>query len=217
MIPTKQQFQEFLNGKGDFSIVFLGMSGVGKSRWAKKFYKEFGIKHIEIDDLIGKSDELVDLIKDIAGESEVEKVGKYFGFPWSDSYQEKEDIYLNIEKQLMKLPFPKGSVIDLTGSAIYHSDELGELAKDNFMIHLSVSKEKQQKMFEIFIGDPKPVCWSGMFSMKDEEATHEALERCYPLLLDEREKLYADFADVTISYNKCENLEGFVKEIKSRI
>jgi hypothetical protein len=60
-----------------------------------------------------------------------------------------------------------------------------------------------------------------VFSKKHGETNEEALARCYPRLLFSRQRLYEQYADVTIDYY-VRNQEGFgvkefLEEIESQI
>ncbi len=202
------------------NLIFLGMSGSGKTYWSKLLSAKFGLNHVEIDRLIGLSEEFSELIRDAKGNNETKKLGNYFGKPWGEGYELKEKKYLEIEKKLMSLKYSYGTILDLTGSAIYHAEELNELAKTGLVIYLETSEEAQKEMFQVFLDDPKPVSWNGIFEKKDDETNEEALARCYPLLLKYRAGIYSKFADIKIPYEIHKNLkepEQFIEEIGKRL
>ncbi len=75
-------------------------------------------------------------------------------------------------------------------------------------------------MLKVYISDPKPVCWNGIFQKKSQESNEEALERCYPILLKQRAKLYWQYADVKLDYEVHKNTkdpEQFVEEVCKRL
>ncbi len=200
------------------SIIFIGMSGSGKTHWSKLLAEELGVRCYEFDEIIGNSPEMSALLENIEGEDNAEKMGHYFGMPWTDGFEAKEENYLAIERKVMSSSYPSGSVLDQTGSAIYHPDALGALAKTSLVIYLETSEDKQKEMFETYISDPKPVCWGGVFQPLDGESNEAALERCYPELLRTRAALYKKYADITVPYNvhqKAKSIKELMSWIKS--
>ncbi len=181
-------------------IAFIGMSEIGKTYWSERFSKEFGTTHFEFDELIGNSPEMKTLLKNIDGKDDAARMGKYFGMPWTNGFQNKEEHFLDIEKQMLKQSYPVNSILDLTGSSIYCPEEMEELVNTSFIIYLETSEDKQEEMFEKYIQHPKPVCWGGIFQARNKESEDDALKRCYPLLLSDRSKLYKQYADVTVPH-----------------
>lgn len=218
---SKQQFSEWLdNPEKRNNLAFLGMSGCGKTYWSKHLASEFNFNHVEFDELIGKSKSIAGLIKNIPGKNEAEKMGNYFGKPWEKGFQSREDLYLSIESECMSKKFPKGAILDLTGSAIYHRKQMEEIAKNSLVIYFEPNLKAQKEMLCIYLSRPKPVCWNGMFKKKNQESNENALERCYPLLLSHRAKIYGKYADINLPYNVHKNMKGvgqFVKEIRKRL
>jgi len=218
MLISESQFREGLKNPENLqhNIIFLGMSGAGKTHWSRILAEEYKLKHIEFDQLIALSKEFSNLIKDIPGKDENEKMGNYFGRPGSEGFKLKEEKYLDIEKRFMAERFPHGVILDLTGSAIYHTFELKRVDRTGLIIYLQTSKEAQQEMFEMYINDPKPVCWKGMFQKNSDESDEEALTRCYPMLLEYRTILYEKYADITLPFDVHKNLttmDMFVEEV----
>lgn len=219
---TQLQFDfELKNPSGrKFNLIIFGMSGSGKTHWSKLLAQRYGYIHIEFDHLIGLSAEFVDLIKDIPGKDAAEKMGNYFGMPWNEGFQVKESAYLSIERDIMSKSQPTGSILDLTGSCIYHLDEMEAIQATGLVIYLETDLEKQREMLEIFIKHPKPVCWKDAFEKMDGETNEQALARCYLLLLAHRATLYQRFADVTLPHAVHKNLksaEEFVQEVKKQL
>ena len=72
---TKLQLKKELNISKNrkYNIIFLGMSGSGKTYWSRKLAKKFKLNHVEFDELIGKSKELANLIKNYPGKDSAEK------------------------------------------------------------------------------------------------------------------------------------------------
>ena len=199
---SRAQFEQILSGsqESEVNLVFLGMSGSGKSHWSKKLEKERGMRRIEFDARIGTSVELEDLLMDFSGKDVAEKMGNYFGMPWDAKFEEKERQYLAIEKKMMRNYSGRGEVLDLTGSAIYHPEELQNIARTGLVIYLQPNEEAKKILFESYKSDPKPVCWNGVFQPKEGESSQEALERCFWNLLDYRIGQYEKHADITIAF-----------------
>jgi len=218
---TKKEFlDEINNNEKKHNIAFIGMSSSGKSYWANLLSKKYNLEHIEIDKLIGNSKEFANLINDLEGKDEVEKLGKFFGSPWDSKYKSKEEKYLEIEENIVSKEFPLGSILDLTGSSIYHSEQMEAISKKSLIIYLKINEEAKKKLFNIFLENPKPICWNGVFKKENGESNEEALSRCYVNLLNHREKLYEKYADVTIPfeiYEQTKNPEKFVEEISKRL
>jgi shikimate kinase len=219
---SKSQFEHELSNPANrkFNLIIFGMSGSGKTHWSRLLSKRYGYPHVEFDELIGASAELTDLIRGIPGKDAAEKMANHFGMPWSEGFQAKEGKYLIIEKKAMSRKLPRGSIFDLTGSCIYHPDEMEAIRATGLMVYLETNPEKQKEMLEIFLAHPKPVCWKGVFERRDNETNEQALSRCYPLLLAHRSKLYAQFADVALPYPVHKNLKSaddFAQEIKKQL
>jgi len=222
---TQSQFELELNSPASrtFNLVLLGMSQIGKTDWSKLLAQRYEYPHIEFDKLIGTSTQLTDLIKNIPGRDTAEKMGNYFGMPWSDGFKEKEAGYLDVERRLMAKKYNIGTILDLTGSAIYHPDEMEGIRAIGLVIYLKASPKRRQEMFQLYIKHPKPVCWKGAFERRGDETNEQALARCYPILLASRAKLYETFADIVLPYQvhtklrNGNNLDGFVQEIKNRL
>ena len=219
---TKSQFDAELKNPAarKSNLIIFGMSASGKTHWSKLLAQKYGYVHIEFDHLIGSSEELAHLIRDIPGKDVAEKMGNYFGMPWSEGFQAKESAYLDIERKLMAKPRPMGSILDLTGSCIYHPEEMRRIQTSGLAVYLETSMDKQKEMLEIFLKHPKPVCWNGVFEKSIGETNELALARCYPLLLASRAQLYQKFADVTLLHDVHRNMNGaeeFVQKVKSHL
>ena len=65
---------------------------------------------------------------------------------------------------------------------------------------LPTPPELQEQILKAYIANPGPVLWRDMFSKQPHESSEEALARCYPELLVARQRLYEQYADVTIDY-----------------
>jgi len=203
-------------------IAFVGMSNVGKGFWSRTLAKEYGFKHVEIDALIGQSEELREMTKNYPGKDDAARLGNYFGMPWMPGFQEREDKYLEIEERLMAHDWPQGTILDLTGSAIYKPKQMQKIADESLVIYLETNEKGQRELFERFTANttPKAVCWNGNFSKLPGEGDIEALARCYPVLLRTRAEEYARYADVSIPYDVHKALKAadeFVVEVLKRL
>ncbi|MCK6418529.1 MAG: hypothetical protein L6Q57_06290 [Alphaproteobacteria bacterium] len=182
------------------NLILIGMSGSGKTHWAKLLAEHLELPHIEIDELIVQSPQLAALLRDDPGKDAAERLGRYFGMPWSAGFAAREEQYLAIERTIMASDFAPGCILDLTGSAIYHPAEMARLKATGKMIYLETSAEAQQTMIENFIARPRPICWRGLYQPLPGENPEAALNRCYRLLLAKRAKLYESHADVTLPW-----------------
>ncbi len=219
---TAAQFkQEIANPSArTMNLIFIGMSGSGKSHWSKLIAQSKGYERVEFDELIGHSKRLGDLVKQYEGRDMAEKMGHYFGMPWTEGFDDREREFLKIENSFMS-DFPEsGAVLDTTGSFIYHPEALRKIADSGLVVYLETDAASRQKMFEIYLKHPKPVCWCGVYQPQDGETNEETLARCYPLLLETRGKLYEQYADVTLPFEVHKNAqtpEDLIKAITERL
>ncbi|RJQ36559.1 hypothetical protein C4559_04815 [Candidatus Microgenomates bacterium] len=187
-------------------ISLIGMSGTGKSHWAKKLEKN-GFLRICCDDLI--EEKLGEELK-VFGYSGIKDVAKWMGQPYNKQYPITSKKYLSLEKKIMeeiinnlKNDFYKNKniVIDTTGSVIYTGkrilQSLSELTK---IIYLDVCDSLIKEMHKLYLRDPKPVIWGNIFKKKANETNKQALTNCYPKLLEYRAKKYKLFAKKTLDY-----------------
>ena len=193
-------------GGGTMRLTLTGMSGSGKSHWSGQLARH-GFTHICCDDLIAER-----LAPRLTGDGDaIARLGLWMGFPFQPGYEEREAEYLRLEKEMMAeslglLGGPPGTipediVMDATGSVIYTGGEiLAELRRLTTIVHLETPVEVQRQMLESYLSSPRPVLWRGMFVREPSETNEEALARCYHALLAGRERLYREFADVTVDY-----------------
>lgn len=64
--------------------------------------------------------------------------------------------------------------------------------------YLEIAFEMKDQMLRAYRADPRPVLWQGKFVRKPQEKIADALARCYPELLAERERLYKRYAHISI-------------------
>jgi shikimate kinase len=183
-------------------LALIGMSGAGKTFWAKKLAAA-GWPAVSCDDLIEKklSDELAR-----GGHTGINGVAAWMGWPDNPAYAEREAQYLAQEiaaldevlTQLEKWP-DQSLVLDTTGSVIYTGNNLLlRLRKRMTVVHLAASAQEQQLLVERYLDDPKPVLWRGAFQPRSGEVPRETVARCYPALIAARRQSYQALAHCTL-------------------
>ncbi len=218
---SKEEFMQELSHPQErkHPLIFIGMSSVGKTTWGKRLASTHNYAIIEIDELIGASEEYKNLLKQFQGDSMVEKMGNYFGKPWDLGYAEKEDQYLAVEASCMSKHFAQNTILDMTGSCIYHPLQMKKLAQIGLIIHLAPDTNHMEQMISQYLAEPKPVCWRGLFEKYDSEGNEHALKRCYPLLVKNRLALYERYADVTVPFaiNRLGKIDQIMECIQSQL
>ena len=204
-------------------ITLIGMSGSGKSYWSRKLV-ERGFKSFPCDDLIAQK-LFPEMVKP---NNAVCFLGKWMGFPYQPEYEERELRYLRTEIQVLseivnylgshKDNAEESVVVDTTGSVVYCGEEiLQALRRFTTIVHLSTPPEIQEKMLKAYLAHSRPVLWRGLFVLKQGEAIEQALARCYPILLATRERLYQQYAHMTIDDCKRRSqnfgVDAFLQEI----
>jgi len=187
-------------------ISLIGMSGCGKSYWTKKLAGS-GFRAFYCDDMI--EDGLApELMKPDGGRMEV---GEWMRFPFDPGYQSRESRYLSLEKAVLdeflcRIGNPVDRsldelVIDTTGSVVYVGDKILEkLRKTTTVVHLETPPDIREQMLNLYMANRRPVLWRGYFNKAPHETNDAALVRCYADLIDDREKLYEKWSDVTVGY-----------------
>lgn len=187
-----------------FSLI--GMSGSGKSYWSKKL-GEKGFKRFGCDDLI--EEQLGDELK-VLGYLGTQDVAKWMGQPFDPQYLYTSKKYLEYEQKVVnqilavleQSKLEENIIIDTTGSVIYLADDiLNKLTALTKVIYLNTPESVQQKMYNLYLKDPKPVIWGESFVKTCKESNMEALGRCYSKLLATRTKKYQQLADITMDYD----------------
>jgi shikimate kinase len=195
-------------------LSLIGMSGSGKSYWSARL-AGCGFRHLCCDALIAArlASELIR-----PDESWI-TMGEWMGFPYESHYADREARYLAcevavLEEILARLEREAGDlqedvVVDTTGSVIYVGEALlGKLRRHTTVVHMATPPDVQEPMLQKYLANKRPVLWRGMFDRRPGEANGEALARCYPALLSSRERLYEQWADVTVGYAE-QHEEGF--------
>lgn len=185
------------------ALALIGMSGVGKTSWAKKFAAA-GYACLHCDDLIA---DRLRATGDLAGVS-VEDVGAWMGFPYSGGYARREARYLQSETEVLRdialsLPHDSGMrrrlVIDMTGSAIYVDPAiLGGIRRSVTMVYLRATSAQHDQLLHAYCAMPRPIVWNGLYQPEPGEEPAAALARCYGQLLEVRAELYESLSHVTL-------------------
>jgi shikimate kinase len=183
-------------------IALVGMSGTGKTFWAKRLAAS-GRQSISCDDRIEQR-----LRSHLAadGYTGTSGVAAWMGWPDSSTYAQRESDYLAAEiaaldELLTELERDPGRelVLDTTGSVIYTGNNiLMRLRRQMTIVYLAASAQEQQLLIERYLNDPKPVLWRGAFQPKNGETPRETVARCYPTLVSARRQSYEALAHCTL-------------------
>ncbi|MBD3238160.1 MAG: hypothetical protein GF332_00775 [Candidatus Moranbacteria bacterium] len=222
MLITQKKFQTLLNSDKsvDFNLIFLGMSGTGKTYWSKKIAEKYMLNHIEFDHLIGIDSQIQALIKNYPGQTNAQKMGNYFSMPWTPDFASKERLYKETEQRLMRQNYSPPAILDLTGSGIYYPQVLARLRHNALSVCLDVTHQYQKQMLKTYLSDPKPVVWGGLFSQKSDENQNQALERSYSELLAFRLNKYRNNADIIIPFEQHQSsrtVDDFIQSLTNQL
>ena len=186
-------------------ISLLGMSGVGKSHWAKVLAAR-GWLRLDCDGEI--AERLGELVCAREGEEPVHALGTWMGMPWTPRYREREAAYLALEGEVTRAALDRAReaaargrdvVLDCTGSVIYLEPVVLErLARETEPIYLRTPDARREAMLARYLAEPKPVVWSSSFVPRADEPEGTGLRRLYPELLAFRDARYRALATRTI-------------------
>ena len=205
-------------------LALVGMSGAGKTFWAKKL-AAIQYPTVSCDDSIEQK-----LASRLAagGYSGINGVAAWMGWPDSTTYAQREAEYLaeeihaldEILTELEREP-EKSLVLDTTGSIIYTgNDLLMRLRRQMTIVHLAASAEEQQLLIERYLNDPKPVLWRGAFQPRTGEKPRETVARCYPALIAGRRQSYEALSHCTLQVAALRDgsldAPAFLKMIRDR-
>lgn len=191
-------------------LSFIGMSGVGKSYWAKQL-AQAGWYHLDCDAMIAvRMSEVICVGPD---EEPVHALGQWMGMPWTDRFVDRESQYLKLEQKVTSTAIKAADdrtqdtidkvVIDTTGSVIYTGQAVLESLKQSTrVVYFDVPDDVCQRMVDLYLTEPKPVLWQGGYRPTPGEPRPDALARCYAWLLQDRNRQYRELADVVIDYHK---------------
>jgi shikimate kinase len=213
------------NKEKPLRIALIGMSGAGKSFWAKKL-AESGHPAISCDDRIeGRLAQRLSA----GGYTGINGVAAWMGWPDSPTYAGREADYLaeeihTLDEVLTELEKHrrKSLVLDTTGSVIYTGNNLlMRLRRQTAVVYLAASAEEQQLLIERYLNDPKPVLWRGAFQAKPKETPRQTVARCYPLLIAARRQSYEALAHCTLAVaplrDRPLDAEAFLKLIQGKM
>jgi shikimate kinase len=193
-------------------IALVGMSGSGKTFWAKRLAAS-GHPSISCDDRI---EQRLSVHLAAAGYSGLSGVAAWMGWPDSPTYAQREADYLAAEiaaldellTELERDP-SRELILDTTGSVIYTGNNvLMRLRRQMTVVYLAASAEERQLLIERYLTDPKPVLWRGAFQPRNHETPHETVARCYPALVAARRQSYEALAHCTLPVSDLHTLSG---------
>jgi shikimate kinase len=201
---------------------FIGMSGAGKSFWARRLVEQ-GFVHHDCDADIASR--LGSILPVEAGELPANALGRWMGMPWTPGYAEREARYLALEAEVTREALAAAStpgkhVLDTSGSVIYAPGELLSALKGACrVIYLAVPPARRAAMLERYKKEPKPVVWNGVFMTRPGQAPENALPTCYEKLLALRHDRYLAMADVVLDASEFEardpGVDGFLKRLSA--
>jgi hypothetical protein len=189
---------------GGAPLCLVGMSGVGKSFWARRLAEDAGLVRHDCDGEIGAR--LGELITPAPGEEPVHALGRWMGMPWSEGYAAREARYLALEEEVTARALeaalgdpPRAHVLDTTGSVVYLSAALvARLRASCRVVYLRTPEARRDAMLRRYLAEPKPVVWGDAFRAVAGERPEEALPRCFAALLAWRDARYAAMAHVVL-------------------
>lgn len=204
-------------------LALVGMSGAGKSFWAKRLASA-GFPAISCDDRI--EERLAPRLAS-GGYSGINGVAGWMGWPDSPAYAEREAQYLNEETatlddilNTLQQSRETSLILDTTGSVIYVGNHLLlRLRRLMTIVYLAASPAEQQLLVERYLNDPKPVLWRGAFQPKPHETPRETVARCYPMLIEARRQSYQALAHVTLPVARLHDgsldASAFIAEVRA--
>ena len=208
---------------GRVRLALVGMSGAGKTFWAKKL-AEKGLPAVFCDDRIEHR-----LAPRLAGGyAGINGVAAWMGWPDSATYAEREAAYLaeeihTLDEVLQELDKRRDAslVLDTTGSVIYAGNHLLlRLRRQMTIVYLAATEKEQRLLIERYLQDPKPVLWRGAFQPKSGERPRETVARCYPALMEDRRRSYEALAHCTLGLGELRatlDAEQFLKRVRRRM
>ncbi len=239
---SHKEFEDRLAQK-QLTIALIGMSGMGKSYRSKQL-EDLGFATYGCDDVIAKNIAHLLSTEDVGGlatwmgqpytEGYKDREQLYLNLeetitrdginpttvPGTVVGNSKSGSLASNSNSEARLPNSGNRVLDTTGSVIYCSPELQQNLKEkSLVVYLESNQEVRDKLFEVYMRDPKPVVWGDSFARQDGESDHDALKRCYPKLLEFRATRYKMLADVKLPFeiarNEASSGEKFLEEISN--
>lgn len=207
-------------------VSLIGFSGTGKSLLSKRLEAEAGWLRLGCDGLI--EERLASELSHLPGSGEG-RLAAWMGYPNDPNYREKQEIYLLLEEQVLdeicdtledarKLSFPPNIVVDTTGSCVYLSDDvLYRLRKFSNLVYIEPSPNEESALLESFYSAPKPIVWGDVFQADPEENLHDAIRRCFPMLMESRRSRYEELAHVRLPLNPETRFRLSGEELEQRL
>ncbi|MDR3566480.1 MAG: shikimate kinase [Syntrophobacteraceae bacterium] len=208
-------------------LTLIGMSGCGKSHWSKALTQQ-GFKCFACDELIARKL----LVRLKTHDDILLELGEWMGFPYHPGYNRKERRYLAVEEEVIRdivCDFESGTlednmdvVVDSTGSLIYLDTKLLErLKRHTTFVYFHSPPSLWKEMLLSYSSNPRPMVWNDMYSKRDGETNEQAMARCYEDLIASRDRLYSQFADITVNTEKFKgghfDALDLLKEIQSQL
>jgi len=183
-------------------LALIGMSGSGKSHWAKNL-AALGCPTVCCDDAI---ETRLAATLQAGGYQGINGVAAWMGWPDSPTYTEHEAEYLRAEiaaldevLSSLEKDDKRELVLDTTGSVICCGNHiLRRLRRQMTIVYFAASEQETQLLINRYLRDPKPVLWQGVFQPRPGETSHDTVVRCYPLLIAARRQSYEGLAHLTI-------------------
>ena len=205
-------------------LALVGMSGAGKTFWAKKL-AETGVPAVFCDDRIEQR--LAPRLR-AGGYSGINGVAAWMGWPDSATYAEREAAYLaeeihTLDEVLRELEERRDAslVLDTTGSVIYAGNHLLlRLRRQMSIVYLAATAGELQLLTERYLNDPKPVLWRGAFLPKSGETARETVARCYPALMEKRRRSYEALSHCALSVGALQaplDAEQFLERVRRQM
>jgi shikimate kinase len=191
-------------------LALIGMSGSGKSHWAKNL-AAVGCPTISCDDQIEAR--LTSVLK-TGGYTGINGLAAWMGWPDSATYAQRESQYLAEEIAVLdevlsdlEKDSKRSLVLDTTGSVIATGNHtLHRLRRQMTIVYLAASQDEVHLLVQRYLQEPKPVLWQGAFRPNPGESPQDTVIRCYPLLIAARRRGYQALAHLTIATSQLHDL-----------
>lgn len=199
---TPEEFDAHIANR-TLRLSFVGMASCGKSYRSKVLACECDFFWYQVDNDIQKT----------LGLDGQEAVSKWLGYPTNSTYMAREFRYIELENEFTgratMQSLGRNFVFDTTGSIIHLDQAVLELVRENtLVVHLDVGDESLEDLIALFFEKPKPVCWSGYFTLETGESEEDGIRKSYPILLKERLKRYRALAHVNIKASEVNGMSG---------
>jgi shikimate kinase len=179
-------------------LALIGMSGSGKTFWAN-LLAQAGHPVISCD---ARIEERLRADLQPGGHRGTEGVAAWMGWPDRDGYPQRAAKYLAAEIAVMDETLAalerdpvRELVLDTTGSVVYTGEATRErLRRLMSVVYFEASPEEQALLIARYVCVPKPVLWRDAYRPQNAEAASATVSRCFPMLMEERRRLYEVWA-----------------------